>query len=79
MILNGFLEIGFGLALIIGWWTLGAVTVILLSLVGTVVYLSIVAVLRGGLFLDILIRDVGLTALAATVFLHHLGELQGRV
>jgi hypothetical protein len=71
MLGNGVLEIVFGLAIIADRWTLPAVAVVVVSLAGTATYLSVVAVLRGGQFVDILIRDLGLTALALTVLLQH--------
>lgn len=73
MIVNGILEIGFGLALIADRWTLPAVVVVLVSLAGTTIYLAAVAMLRDGQFVDILIRDLGLTALALAVLVQRFG------
>lgn len=72
MLLNGILEIGFGLAIVGDRWTLPAVAVVMVSLAGTAVYLAVVAMVRDGQFLDVLIRDLGLTALALTVFTQRL-------
>lgn len=72
MLLNGVLEIIFGLAIVGDRWTLPAVGVVTVSLAGTAVYLAVVAMLTDGRFVDVLIRDVGLTALALTVLIQHV-------
>jgi uncharacterized membrane protein YphA (DoxX/SURF4 family) len=67
MLINGVLEIGFGVAILADRWTVVGAGVAAVSLSATVGYLAIVAVLEGGLFLDVLVRDVGLAALAWAV------------
>jgi len=67
MLINGVLEVGFGLAIVADRWTGVAAGVAVVSLSATVAYLALVAVLEGGLFLDVLVRDVGLAALGWAV------------
>lgn len=74
MLVNGVLEVGFGLAILADRWTAVAAGVTAVSLTATVCYLALVAVLDGGRFLDVLVRDVGLTALAWAVTLRALRE-----
>lgn len=72
MLVNGLLELGFGIALLIDRIAKIAAGVAAVSLTATVVYLGGVAVLQGGQFMDLMIRDVGLAALAWTVLGHEL-------
>ena len=67
MLANGVLEVGFGLAVLADRWTAVAAGVAAVSLSATVAYLAVVAVVEGGLFLDVLVRDVGLAGLAWAV------------
>lgn len=67
MLINGVLEVGFGLAILADRWTAFAAGVAAVSISATVGYLALVAALEGGLFLDVLVRDVGLAALAWAV------------
>jgi len=67
MLLNGVLEVGFGAAIVVDRFTAFAAGVAAVSLSVTVGYLGIVAVLEDGLFVDVLVRDVGLAALAWAV------------
>lgn len=67
MLVNGVLEVGFGLALVADRWTVVAAGVAAVSLSGTIGYLGLVALLDGGRFLDVLVRDVGLAVLAWAV------------
>lgn len=67
MLINGWLEIGFGLAIAADRWTALAAGVAAVSLSATVAYLALVALLEDGLFADVLVRDVGLAALAWAV------------
>jgi uncharacterized membrane protein YphA (DoxX/SURF4 family) len=67
MLVNGVLEVGFGLAIVADRWTPLAAGVAAVSLSATVGYLALVAVLENGRFLDILVRDVGLAGLAWAV------------
>ncbi|MFC7135136.1 MULTISPECIES: DoxX family membrane protein [Salinibaculum] len=67
MLINGVLEVGFGLAILADRWTAFGAGVAAVSLTATVGYLGVVALLEGGLFLDVLVRDVGLAALAWAV------------
>jgi uncharacterized membrane protein YphA (DoxX/SURF4 family) len=67
MFLNGLLEPPFALALILDRWTTFAAAFVTASLVATVLYLAVVAALTDGAFVDVLIRDIGLAALAAHV------------
>jgi DoxX. len=74
MLVNGVLEVGFGLAIIGDRWTAFAAAVAAVSLSATVGYLALVALLEGGLFVDVLVRDVGLAALAWAVVIDALQE-----
>lgn len=67
MLVNGVLEVGFGLAIVADRWTPLAAGVAAVSLSATVGYLALVAVLENGRFFDILVRDVGLVGLAWAV------------
>jgi uncharacterized membrane protein YphA (DoxX/SURF4 family) len=67
MLLNGVLEPPFALALILDRYTPFAAAFVTVSLSVTVIYLAVAAVLTGGAFVDVLVRDVGLAALAASV------------
>lgn len=78
MLLNGILEIAFGLAIVGNHWTVPAVAIVAISLAATTVYLALVAVVRTGQFVDILIRDLGLLALAVTVLVQQLGNERGK-
>lgn len=73
MLINGVLEIGFGAAIVADRWTVFGAGVAAVSLSATVVYLALVAVLESGLYLDVLVRDVGLAALAWVVVVDALG------
>jgi uncharacterized membrane protein YphA (DoxX/SURF4 family) len=72
MLVNGVLEVGFGAAIVADRWTPFAAGVAAVSLSATVGYLALVAVLEDGLFVDVLVRDVGLAALAWAVTLDAL-------
>ncbi|MEF8782207.1 MAG: DoxX family membrane protein [Haloarculaceae archaeon] len=74
MLLNGVLEVGFGLAILADRRTVLTAGVAAVSISATVGYLALVAALEGGLFLDVLVRDVGLAALAWAVTLDALGR-----
>jgi uncharacterized membrane protein YphA (DoxX/SURF4 family) len=74
MLVNGVLEVGFGAAIAADRWTAVAAGVAAVSLSATVAYLAVVAVLADGLFLDVLVRDVGLAALAWAVTVDALRE-----
>ncbi|PSQ58575.1 MAG: DoxX family protein [Halobacteriales archaeon SW_9_67_25] len=74
MLVNGVLEVGFGLAILGDRWTALAAGVAAVSLSATVGYLALVALLEDGLFLDVLVRDVGLAALAWAVLVDALRE-----
>lgn len=67
MLLNGVLEPPFALALILDRYTTFAAAFVTVSLSVTIVYLAIAAVLTDGAFVDVLIRDIGLAALAGSV------------
>ncbi|SFR41917.1 DoxX family membrane protein [Halogeometricum limi] len=67
MLVNGVLEVGFGLALLADRYTLFASLVAAVSLSATCLYLAVVFVVEGGLFGDVLVRDVGLAGLAWAV------------
>ncbi|WP_255196729.1 DoxX family membrane protein [Halorarius litoreus] len=66
MLANGWLELAFGLALVVDRYTAVAAFVAAVSLSATVGYLTVVW-LTAGLFGDIVARDVGLAALAWAV------------
>ncbi|MEF8784865.1 MAG: DoxX family membrane protein [Haloarculaceae archaeon] len=74
MLINGVLEVGFGVAIVADRWTVVGAGVAAVSLSATVGYLAIVAVLETGLFLDVLVRDVGLAALAWAVVVDAFGD-----
>lgn len=74
MLVNGVLEVGFGLAILADRFTTFAAGVAAVSLSATVVYLAVVAVVEGGLFLDVLVRDVGLAGLAWAVTVEAAGR-----
>ncbi|MFB6221533.1 MAG: DoxX family membrane protein [Halolamina sp.] len=76
MLANGWLEILFGGLLLADRFVAPSAAVAAVSLLATVVYLAVVAV-TDGLFVDVLIRDVGLAALAWVVLLDALGEERG--
>jgi uncharacterized membrane protein YphA (DoxX/SURF4 family) len=67
MLANGWLEVAFGLALLLDRYTAFASLVAAVSLSATCVYLAVVWV-TAGLFGDVLARDVGLAGLAWAVF-----------
>ena len=67
MLVNGVLEVGFGVAIVADRWTAVGAAVAAVSLSATVAYLGVVAVVEDGLFVDVLVRDVGLAALAWAV------------
>ncbi len=71
MLLNGWLELAFGLAIIVDRYTAFAAAVAAVSLTATVGYLGIVWV-TAGRFGDVLARDVGLAALAWAVLVEAL-------
>lgn len=66
MLLNGWLEVGFGIALLADRYTAFAASVAAVSLSGTCVYLAVVW-LTNGAFGDVLARDLGLAGLAWAV------------
>lgn len=72
MLLNGVLELGFGAALVADRYTTAAAAVATVSLAATTLYLLVVGLTQGGIFLDVMVRDVGLTALAAAVLARSL-------
>lgn len=67
MLVNGWLEIGFGLALLADRYAAFAAAVAAVSLTATVGYLALVWATTGQ-FGDVLARDVGLVGLALAVF-----------
>ena len=69
MLANGVLEVGFGGVLVADRYTTAAAAVAAVSLAATTAYLLVVGVTQDGRFLDVMVRDVGLTALATAVFL----------
>lgn len=73
MLINGYLEVGFGLALILDRYTAFASLVAAVSLTATVGYLAIVFATQGA-FGDVLARDVGLAGLAWVVFVESIGR-----
>ncbi len=74
MLINGVLEVGFGTAIVTDRWTVFTAGVAAVSLSATAGYLVFVALLDDGLFVDILVRDVGLAALAWAVVVDALGS-----
>ena len=73
MLLNGVLEVGFGLALLADRFTAVASAVAAASLTATVAYLFVVWVLSGR-FGDVVARDVGLAGLAWAVLVEAVRE-----
>ena len=73
MLLNGWLELAFGLALVLDRYTAFASLVAAGSLTATVGYLAIVWVTTGQ-FGDVLARDVGLAMLGWVVFVEAVGR-----
>jgi len=73
MLVNGWLELAFGLALLADRYTAVAALVAAVSLTATVLYLLVVW-LTAGLFGDVLARDVGLAALAWAVLVESLTD-----
>jgi uncharacterized membrane protein YphA (DoxX/SURF4 family) len=71
MLLNGWLELAFGLALVVDRYTAVAAAVAAVSLTATVGYLAVVWATTG-LFGDVLTRDVGLAGLAWAVLVEAL-------
>jgi uncharacterized membrane protein YphA (DoxX/SURF4 family) len=71
MLLNGWLEVAFGLAIIVDRYTAFAAAVAAVSLTATVGYLAVVWA-TAGRFGDVLARDVGLAALAWAVLVEAL-------
>lgn len=71
MIINGAIEIPFGLLVIVDRWTTVAAGIIALSLIGVLGNFGLV-LLQTGEFVDIAIRDVGLVFLALAVMSHSL-------
>ncbi|WP_436931896.1 DoxX family membrane protein [Halosimplex halobium] len=67
MLVNGVLEVGFGAAIVADRATAVAAGVAAVSLSATTAYLAVAAVVEGGFFVDVLVRDVGLSALAWAV------------
>lgn len=68
MVANGVVEVGFGAAIVADVYTTIAAAVVAVSLAGVALYLVVVAVTTGE-FLDVAIRDVGLTMFAIGVTL----------
>jgi uncharacterized membrane protein YphA (DoxX/SURF4 family) len=73
MLINGYLEVGFGLALLADRYTAFASLVAAVSLTATVGYLAVVFVTQGA-FGDVLARDVGLAGLGWAVFVESVRE-----
>jgi uncharacterized membrane protein YphA (DoxX/SURF4 family) len=73
MLINGYLEIGFGLLLLADRYTAFASLVAAASLTATVCYLALVFVTQGA-FGDVLARDVGLAGLGWVVFVESMRE-----
>lgn len=68
MVVNGVIEVGFGLALLANRYTTVAAAVVAISIAFVVVNLATIGIASGE-FVDVAIRDVGLVALAAGVTL----------
>lgn len=68
MLLNGVLEVLFGGLLLADRFVVGSSFVAAVSLPATIAYLAVVGV-TDGVFVDVLVRDVGLAALAWVVLL----------
>lgn len=73
MLVNGYLEVGFGLALLLDRYTAFASLVAAGSLTATVGYLALVFATQGA-FGDVLARDVGLAGLAWAVFVESVRD-----
>jgi len=73
VLVNGYLEVGFGLALLADRYTAFASLVAAVSLTATVGYLALVFATQGA-FGDTLARDVGLAGLAWAVFVESVRE-----
>ncbi|MFC6938661.1 DoxX family protein [Salinirubellus sp. GCM10025818] len=73
MLINGYLEVGFGLALLADRYTAFASLVAAVSLTATVGYLAVVFLTQGA-FGDVLARDVGLAGLGWVVFVESVRE-----
>ncbi len=67
MLINGWLEIGFGLALLADRYVALSAAVAAVSLSATILYLLVVWATTGR-FGDVIARDIGLAALALAVF-----------
>jgi hypothetical protein len=67
MLLNGPLEIAVGLGLLADRFVTVGSTIAAGSLTFVTAYLAVVALTRGGLFADVMIRDIALTGLAWAV------------
>lgn len=74
MLVNGVLEVGFGAAIVADRATAFAAGVAAVSLSATTAYLGLAAVVEGGFFVDVFVRDVGLSALAWAVLFDALGR-----
>jgi uncharacterized membrane protein YphA (DoxX/SURF4 family) len=73
MLINGYLEVGFGLVLLADRYTAFASLVAAVSLTATVGYLALVFATQGA-FGDVLARDVGLAGLGWVVFVESMRE-----
>jgi hypothetical protein len=73
MVLFGVTEVPVGLALLADWYTTLAAAIVAVSMVGTAFDLATIAVVSGR-FVDVLIRDLGLFALAVVVALQSAVE-----
>jgi len=76
MLINGYLEVGFGLALLADRYTAFASLVAAVSLTATVGYLALVFATQGA-FGDVLARDVGLAGLGWVVFVESMRPENG--
>jgi len=74
MLLNGVLELPFALALLLDRYTTAAAAFVTASLVATIAYLSAVALVGDGAAVDVIVRDVGLAALAGAVTLRSAAD-----
>ena len=72
MLINGVLEVGFGAAILADRWTAAAAAVAAVSLSATTLYLAVATVVEGGFFVDVMIRDIGLSGLAWAVLIDSL-------
>ena len=77
MLVNGYLEVGFGAALLLDRYTAFASLVAAVSLTATVGYLAVVFATQG-VFGDVLARDVGLAGLGWAVFVESVGSGSAR-